>query len=57
MVGDYHSESAPTDTALSNIVRVRTWNDTAEVIPTEIDLNITLYSNANTTKSYKVYQV
>jgi len=53
MVGDYHSTVAPTDTQLSNIVRVRTWNDTAEVIPTGIDLNITLYSTANTTKSYK----
>jgi hypothetical protein len=53
IVGDYLSASAPTDTQKSNVVRIRAYNKTAEVIPTDIDLNITLYSTANTTKSYK----
>jgi hypothetical protein len=53
MVGDMHSTSEPTDTALSNIVRIRMWNATAEIKPTSANVNITIFSNANTTKSYK----
>ena len=50
--GDYHSQSEPSDTRLSNMIRVRTWNSTAEIKPNG-DMNVTIYSNANTTNSYK----
>merc|ERR550532_3373881 len=53
MLEDMHSTSDPTDTVLSNVVRIRMWNSTAEIKPTDVNVNVTIYSKSNTTKSYK----
>merc|ERR1712100_288724 len=53
MLEGMHSTSDPTDTVLSNVVRIRMWNSTAEIKPTDVNVNVTIYSKSNTTKSYK----